>query len=214
MIVWALPLSIGVSSLPVPPCTGLNLSTVRSKNSSAVEVVAPAAMTTITSAPMKDFLSNAQVGLHLFRDPPDEVDEGAAVTLQRGDGDPFGGAVVASSDGTELDGGHAGVDEADRVRGAVAADTDRLGVEHAGHAFAQHPYEPVVAIDDRGVAVELGHQRDGGKLGDLVADVRRVLPRQIPDVDVDEAAVGDLVEGVAAEDAPEVDRGPVEQVRA
>ena len=45
MIVCGLPLTTGLSSCPVPPTTGLNLSTVSSSTSSAVEVVAPAAIT-------------------------------------------------------------------------------------------------------------------------------------------------------------------------
>src|SRR5688572_8817385 len=102
MIVWGLLLTSGVSSLPVPPCSGLNFSTVRSKNSSAVDVVAPAAMTTITKAPISDFLSNAQVGFHLVGDALHEVHEGTAIALQGFHRDPFGGAVVSSPDGAEL----------------------------------------------------------------------------------------------------------------
>ena len=53
-----------------------------------------------------------------------------------------------------------------------------------------------------------------GSSDDLPPDLRRVLAGQVADVDVDHARVGHLVEGVAAEDAAEVDRGAVEQVGA
>src|SRR6188474_3982105 len=85
MIVCGLPLTTGLSSCPVPPTTGLNLSTVSSSTSSAVEVVAQAAIATITRAPRNDFLSNSQVGLvvrDLVGNPPHEVHERAAVALQ------------------------------------------------------------------------------------------------------------------------------------
>src|SRR5688500_17347030 len=88
MIVCGLPLLIGVSSRPVPPCSGMNLSTVSSRTSSAVAVVAHADTTTITSAPMSDFLSNAQAPLFVaeaVRGQPHKVDQGTAIGLQGGD---------------------------------------------------------------------------------------------------------------------------------
>src|SRR3954471_18124701 len=59
----------------------------------------------------------------------DEVAEGAAVAVQGVDRHPFRGAVVAAADGPELDRRDAGLEERDRVRGAVAADREGLALE-------------------------------------------------------------------------------------
>ena len=111
--------------------------------------------------------------------------------------------------------GTPGADEADRVGGAVAPDADRLGVEHLGHALAQHAHERVVAVHDRGRAVELRARSSTSGSSETWRRIScRVLARQVADVDVDHAGVGHLVERVAAEDAAEVDRRPVEEVGA
>ena len=67
--------------------------------------------------------------------------------------------------------------------------------------------------DDRGRAREALDDLDVGDLADLGEDRAGVLVGQEADVDVHLAAVGHLVEGVAAVDAREVDGRPVEHVR-
>ena len=136
MIVCGLPLATGVSSWPVPPATRLELV------DGVVE--ARAARSTSWRRPRRprsrarrwsDFLSNAQVRLVAAEpvgDAPHEVDERArgsspARTTETHSAGPW----WPPPDGAELDRRHARVDEADRVGGAVAADADRLGVEHA-----------------------------------------------------------------------------------
>jgi hypothetical protein len=50
--------------------------------------------------------------------------------------------------------------------------------------------------------------------GGRVSSAFGVLVGQVADVDVDDASVGHLVERVAAEDPPQVDRRPVEELGA
>src|SRR5437773_1608403 len=73
--------------------------------------------------------SNAQVSClpEALRDHVREVDERLAVAREGLDRDPLVRTVMAAADGAELDGRYAGLDEADRVRGAVAAHRDALG---------------------------------------------------------------------------------------
>src|SRR4051812_25364179 len=220
-IVWGFPLSTGVSSCPV--FTRVNFCTVRSKKSNALDVVANADTATIPNAAMTERFSmwgqrssDAQVRFagQALGDEARELDECLTVALERGQRDPFGGAVVAGAAGAVFDRGHARLAKADRVRGTVAADADRLRVEELGGTLAQHLHERVVALHDRGHPVELRDHVDAFELGDLRSDRSRVLSGQITDVDVDGARVGHLVERVAAKDAAEVDRGTIEEIRA
>src|SRR4051794_26323286 len=71
---------------------------------------------------------NAEVGgAEPLRDRVHEVDQRLPVALERLDRDPLVGAVVAGAGGPELDARRARLEEADDVRGAVAADRDVLG---------------------------------------------------------------------------------------
>src|SRR3954454_16394106 len=94
-------------------------------------VVALALATIMTSAPSRRRFQmprlsgrsgNAQVGgAEALRDRVHEVDERLPVVHERVDRDPLVGAVVARADRPVLDARGAGLEEADDVRGAVAA---------------------------------------------------------------------------------------------
>jgi hypothetical protein len=120
--------------------------------------------------------------------------------------------VVAAADGPELDRRHARLEERRRVRGAVAADRQRLVVERLGDRLAQRAHVGVGARDVRGGALEDLDDAHVGEVADLGEDLGRILVGEVADVDVHAAEVRDLVEGVAALDARDVDRGPVEEV--
>jgi len=104
--------------------------------------------------------------------------------------------------------------EADRVRGSVLTDRQPLLVGgHRGHRGSERLHERVGALDDRRrPAEDLDHLRVG-ELAYSFEDLLGVLVRQVADVDVDHAGVWHPVQGVTAQDPPEVDRRPIEEVR-
>ena len=121
---------------------------------------------------------------------------------------------MAAADGPELDGRDAGAQERDGVGGAVAADAHHLRAVKRSGGVAERTHEDRVRIDDRGRAKEARDDLGAGQITDLLEDRVRVLLRQVANVDIDDASVGHLVEGVAAEDAAEVDRRSVEELGA
>src|SRR4051794_29422535 len=187
----------------------------------AITVVAPQATIT-TSAPSRERFQiprrsgssgNAKVaGAQPHRDRVHELDERAAVALERRDRHPLLGAVVTAADRPELDAGRARLEEADDVGRAVAPDRDPLRRHAVGHALREQSHVRVVALDDRRVAAEDDVCRGVRDRLDVREDRGGGLARQEADVDVDRAAVGHLVHGVAADDPAEAHRGPVEQL--
>src|SRR3954451_14480425 len=143
----------------------------------------------------------------------DEVAQSPAIEPQRGDRHPLVRAVVPAADRPELDRGDAGLDERDRVGGAVAADRQRVALDRAPDGVAQGQHVGVVARDDDRRALEGLDDLQVADGADLRRDVGGVLVGQEADVDVDRADVGDLVERVAARDPGQVDRRAVEEVR-
>src|SRR3954452_7104624 len=141
-------------------------------------VVALALARIMTSAPSRKRFQiprlsgrsgNAQVGgAEPLRDRVDEVDERLAVVTERLDRDPLVGAVVARADRPELDARGARLEEADDVGRAVAADRDVLGRHRATDALGQEHHVRIVALDDRGVAVEHHAHLGVGQGRDLV----------------------------------------------
>src|SRR5919109_1095208 len=123
--------------------------------------------------------------------------------------------MMAAAEGPELDRRDPGPHERDGIRGAVAA-------HHAPHAavavrrrgLAQRPHVGGVGVDQDGGPGEARDHPRPGHLANLREYLLRVLLRQIAHVHVYDTAVGDLVQGVAAEDAAEVYRRPMEELRA
>src|SRR3954447_22001987 len=222
-IVWGLPESACASTLSRPLIFWLwrNAVTTRFTSLKDATATAVAEAAAISSVPISSFFqmpcfcsSNAEVPRpEALRDHDGEVDERTAVALERRDRDPLLGPVVATADRAELDRRHPGFDEADRVGGSVAADRDAVRRSALVHRLGEREHEGVVARHVRRLAVEDDlHRRVRDRL-DLREDRAHVLARQVADVDVDHAEVRDLVERVAAQDAPEADRGPVEELR-
>ena len=102
--------------------------------------------------------------------------------------------------------------ERDRVGGAVTADARHLVAVIGARGVAERPDEwrgwvdvdrrPLEGRDDVGVG-------DGR---DLLEDRVGILLGQVADVDIDDAGIGHFVQGVAAHDPAEVDRGAVEEI--
>ena len=145
----------------------------------------------------------------------DEFNDRAAVPLQRGHRDPLLGAVVTAADRPVLHGRDAGSQEGDRVRGAVAADDAARGpVALSAGGVPQ-------GEDVRQFRVDLGGRTGEGRdhAGPLEpANLREylagILLGQVAHVDIDDTGIGNLVQSVAAQDATEVDRRPIEELRA
>ena len=135
-----------------------------------------------------------------------------AIERERRDRDPLVRPVMAAAHGAELDRRNARFQEGDRVGGAVAADRQRVALDRAPDRVAQGQHVRVLARDDGRRAREELDDLEVPDGADLGHDVAGVLVGQEADVDVDRADVGDLVEGVAADDAREVDRRAVEEV--
>src|SRR5919205_1916789 len=81
----------------------------------------------------------------------DEVDKRPPVALERRDRDPLLGPVVAGTGRSELDPRDARFEEADDVRGAVAADRDRLRARVLAEDAGEHAHVRVVTVHDRGL---------------------------------------------------------------
>src|SRR3954467_6637881 len=155
-------------------------------------VVALALAVIMTSAPSRKRFQiprlsgrsgNAQVGgAEPLRDRFDEVDERALVADERGDRHPLLPPVVAGADRSELDARRPCLEEADDVRGAVAADRDALGRDAVGDALGQEGHVRVVALDDRGLAVKLDLDLGVRQAPDLVEDGVGALAREEADV--------------------------------
>jgi hypothetical protein len=120
---------------------------------------------------------------------------------------------VAAAGGAELDGRDARLQERDRVRGAVAADRQRLVVQGGGDRVAQRAHERVGPRHASRRALEGLDDLHVVEGADVREDLVGVLGGQVADVDVHRAAVGHLVERVTAEDPRDVDRGAIEEVR-
>src|SRR3954469_25534481 len=155
-IVCGLPGAASASLRPVR--SPVNARAIRSTWLKPTTMAVAAAVTILSAPPIRkrfqiEFLSgrsgNAQVrcGAEPLRDRVDEVDERLAVLGQRGDRDPLLRAVVTAAAWAELDPRHAGVEEADDVRGAVAADRDRLAAAGA-HGLGERDDVRVVAVHD------------------------------------------------------------------
>src|SRR4051794_25244981 len=151
------------------------------------------------------------VALQPAREAEDELGQGQAVAGQGGDRHPFVGPVVAAAARAELDGGDPGLEEGDRVRGAVAPDAEGLAVPPA-HRGAQRAHVRVGRGDDGRRPDEGPGHLDVGDGPDLGQQVTRVLPGEVTDVNGHLAVVWDLVDDVPAVDPPEVDRGAVEEL--
>src|SRR5215218_26124 len=149
----------------------------------------------------------------MLGDRLDELDQRVAVATERVDRHPLLGAVVAVALRAELDPRHAGLDERDHVRGAVAPDGDALlERRHFAHGVGEQLHVRVVAVDDDRLAVE--DPRDPRALDRLDGreDLVGVLAGQVAQVDLEHAVVGHAVHRVAAGDPSEADRRTVEEV--
>jgi hypothetical protein len=80
--------------------------------------------------------------------------------------------------------------------------------------LAERADERRFRVDERRRAHEGGDHRRPGDAGNLCEDRLGILLGQVAHVDVDVASVGHLVEGVATQDPAEVDRRPIEELRA
>src|SRR5262249_12577476 len=129
-ITWLMPLMCAVP---------LKAATTLSTSCHAATAVADAEAAMITNAPSRKRLKtpgpvkvsgNAKVGLVLppsFSHETHELHKRRAVTLERRNRHPLLGTVMPRSLRAELDARDAGVDPADDVRRAVAADRDVVG---------------------------------------------------------------------------------------
>ena len=133
-------------SIAVRPSGPTNSSTTSSISSSTAEATAVADSEIVRIAAISARSSTPRPGcgtpVALHARPPStrslsvealghaarEVHQRAPVDGQRLDRDPLVGAVVAAAGRAELDRGDAGLQERDRVGGAVAADAHRLAV--------------------------------------------------------------------------------------
>jgi len=123
--------------------------------------------------------------------------------------------VVTAAHGPELHRGDADAQKRDDVGRSIAAhDAPDLAVGVRSRRGAKGLHVGGVRVDqDRRARKGRDHAR-AGELANLVEDRGRVLLRQIAHVHVNEADVGDLVQGIAAKDSAEVYRRSVEQLRA
>ena len=122
--------------------------------------------------------------------------------------------MVPRTHRSELDRRHPDAEEGDGIGGAVATDAHRLPVVVPGRRRAQRLHVGGVALDRRRRAGQPGLHLDPLQLPHLGEDLLRVLVWEVANVDVDHASVRHLVESVAADDPPQVDRRPVEELRA
>src|SRR4051794_10905842 len=191
MIVCGLPAPAVASSLPTLIFgPWVNAFTTRLTSWKAATEVAPAVATTIRNAPSrKRFQSpcprgfssgNAKVsrglagGYQVYK-----LHDGPAVARQGRNRHPLLRPVVAGALGPELDRGGARLDEADRIRGAVAAHRDALGGRALGDRLGEQLHVRIGALDDGRRPAEDLHDGHVGDRADVRQDLLRVLARQV-----------------------------------
>lgn len=152
--------------------------------------------------------------LLLCRDLLCETDQRAPVVGQRAQRYELIRAVVAVSDRAELDGRDPLGEECGGLGTSVAADELRPFDALVSQRLVQRHHKLIVVGHVGRLALEEHLDGDVLDLADVDEDLLGILARDEANVDVHLAGVGNLVDGVAALDAAEVDARPVEHLAA